>query len=225
MHREPSACRAGTAPDCASCPPSAARPNHSPGSCPAEYSCDTRNRKRAARRWRAILFVVVQGVSWWRIIPQSFEETPGLESKDLRKAGLKVTGPRLKILEILEGSATRHMSAEGSYKRLIESNEDIGLATVYRVLTQFQAAGLVSRHHFEDGMAVFELNQGTHHDHIVCLDCGRVEEFVDESIEERQEAIARRLGYELRDHAMTLYGHCQKPGCPSFQGSKPGKAS
>ena len=140
-----------------------------------------------------------------------------MESKDLRKAGLKVTGPRLKILEILEGSPTRHMSAEGIYKRLIESNEDIGLATVYRVLTQFQAAGLVSRHHFEDGMAVFELNQGTHHDHIVCLDCGRVEEFIDESIEERQEEIAKRLGYELRDHAMTLYGHCRKPGCPSAQ--------
>ena len=104
-----------------------------------------------------------------------------MESKDLRKAGLKVTGPRLKILEILEGSPTRHMSAEGIYKRLIESNEDIGLATVYRVLTQFQAAGLVSRHHFEDGMAVFELNQGTHHDHIVCLDCGRVEEFMDDA--------------------------------------------
>jgi Fur family transcriptional regulator, ferric uptake regulator len=149
-----------------------------------------------------------------------------LESKDLRKAGLKVTGPRLKILEILEGSPTRHMSAEGIYKRLIESNEDIGLATVYRVLTQFQAAGLVARHHFEDGMAVFELNQGTHHDHIVCLDCGRVEEFVDESIEERQEAIAQRLGYELRDHAMTLYGHCHKPGCPSYKGDqKPGRHS
>ena len=140
-----------------------------------------------------------------------------MESKDLRKAGLKVTGPRLKILEILESSQTRHMSAEGIYKRLIEGNEDIGLATVYRVLTQFQAAGLVSRHHFEDGMAVFELNQGTHHDHIVCLDCGRVEEFIDESIEERQETIAARLGYELVDHAMTLYGHCLKPGCPSVK--------
>jgi Fur family ferric uptake transcriptional regulator len=93
------------------------------------------------------------------------------------------------------------------------------------VLTQFQAAGLVSRHHFEDGMAVFELNQGTHHDHIVCLDCGRVEEFVDESIEERQEAIATRLGYELRDHAMTLYGHCRKPGCPSSKGAKQAKHS
>jgi Fur family ferric uptake transcriptional regulator len=153
----------------------------------------------------------------------SFSGDSGLESKDLRKAGLKVTGPRLKILEILEGSPTRHMSAEGIYKRLIESNEDIGLATVYRVLTQFQAAGLVSRHHFEDGMAVFELNQGTHHDHIVCLDCGRVEEFMDDEIEERQKAIAERLGYELRDHAMTLYGHCHKPGCPSYKGPQKGQ--
>ncbi len=145
-----------------------------------------------------------------------------MESKDLRKAGLKVTAPRLKILEILEGSPTRHMSAEGIYKRLIESNEDIGLATVYRVLTQFQAAGLVSRHHFEDGMAVFELNQGTHHDHIVCVECGKVEEFIDASIEERQMSIAERLGYELVDHSMTLYGRCNKPGCPS---RKAGKAS
>ena len=138
-----------------------------------------------------------------------------MEGKDLRKAGLKVTLPRLKILEILESSTTRHLSAEDIYRTLLDGNEDIGLATVYRVLTQFEAAGLVTRHHFENGMAVFELNQGTHHDHIVCLDCGRVEEFIDESIEERQEEIARRLGYELRDHAMTLYGHCRKPGCPS----------
>ena len=102
-----------------------------------------------------------------------------MEGKDLRKAGLKVTLPRLKILEILESSATRHLSAEDIYRSLLDGNEDIGLATVYRVLTQFEAAGLVSRHHFEDGMAVFELNQGSHHDHIVCLDCGRVEEFMD----------------------------------------------
>ena len=134
--------------------------------------------------------------------------------------------PRLKILELLENSARRHLSAEDIYRELLDSNEDIGLATVYRVLTQFQAAGLVSRHHFEDGMAVFELNQGTHHDHIVCLDCGRVEEFIDESIEERQEEIATRLGYELVDHAMTLYGHCLKPGCPSVKrAQKPHKSS
>jgi Fur family transcriptional regulator, ferric uptake regulator len=136
-----------------------------------------------------------------------------LEGKDLRKAGLKVTLPRLKILEILEGSTTRHLSAEDIYRTLLESNEDIGLATVYRVLTQFEAAGLVTRHHFEDGMAVFELNQGTHHDHIVCLDCGRVEEFMDSSIEERQTAVAQKLGFAIRDHSLILYGHCKRPHC------------
>jgi len=137
-----------------------------------------------------------------------------VEGKDLRKAGLKVTLPRLKILEILESSATRHLSAEDIYRSLIDSNEDIGLATVYRVLTQFEAAGLVSRHHFEDGMAVFELNQGTHHDHIVCLECGRVEEFVDAGIEERQDAVAQRLGFEVRDHSLILYGKCKRAACP-----------
>jgi len=137
-----------------------------------------------------------------------------LEGKDLRKAGLKVTLPRLKILEILESSATRHLSAEDIYRTLLDSNEDIGLATVYRVLTQFEAAGLVSRHHFEDGMAVFELNQGTHHDHIVCLECGRVEEFMDAGIEERQDSVAQRLGYEIRDHSLILYGNCKRNPCP-----------
>ena len=110
-----------------------------------------------------------------------------MEGKDLRKAGLKVTLPRLKILEILEHSPTRHMSAEEIYKKLLDSSEDIGLATVYRVLTQFEGAGLVTRHHFEDGMAVFEINHGTHHDHIVCMDCGLVEEFVDPEIESTPE--------------------------------------
>ena len=136
-----------------------------------------------------------------------------IEGKDLRKAGLKVTLPRLKILEILEHSSTRHLSAEDIYRTLLDSHEDIGLATVYRVLTQFEAAGLVSRHHFEDGMAVFELNQGTHHDHIVCLDCGRVEEFVDSGIEDRQTAVARRLGFDIRDHSLILYGHCERQNC------------
>lgn len=137
-----------------------------------------------------------------------------MEGKDLRKAGLKVTLPRLKILEILEGSAARHLSAEDIYRTLLDSHEDIGLATVYRVLTQFEAAGLVTRHHFENGMAVFELNQGLHHDHIVCLDCGRVEEFVDAGIEERQTAVADRLGFKIRDHALILYGNCSRPNCP-----------
>jgi Fur family ferric uptake transcriptional regulator len=138
-----------------------------------------------------------------------------LEGKDLRKAGLKVTLPRLKILEILESGSTRHVSAEDIYKTLLESNQDIGLATVYRVLTQFEAAGLVTRHHFEDGMAVFELNHGTHHDHIVCTDCGRVEEFLDGGIEERQTAVARRLGFDIRDHSLILYGTCRRPNCPN----------
>ena len=138
-----------------------------------------------------------------------------MEGKDLRKAGLKVTLPRLKILEILEGGATRHLSAEDIYRTLLESNEDIGLATVYRVLTQFEAAGLVTRHHFENGMAVFELNQGTHHDHIVCLDCGRVEEFVDAQIESRQNEIAQRLGYRIAEHSLVLYGRCQRHDCPA----------
>jgi len=138
-----------------------------------------------------------------------------MEGKDLRKAGLKVTMPRLKILEILERSGTRHMSAEEIYKRLLEASQDIGLATVYRVLTQFETAGLVTRHHFEDGMAVFELNQGDHHDHIVCMDCGRVEEFSDPDIERRQEAIAKKLGFEIQEHSLVLYGRCRRPDCPS----------
>ncbi|MFT3905263.1 MAG: ferric iron uptake transcriptional regulator [Steroidobacteraceae bacterium] len=138
-----------------------------------------------------------------------------MEGKDLRKAGLKVTLPRLKILEILEHSQNRHLSAEEIYKRLLESSEDIGLATVYRVLTQFEGAGLVSRHHFEDGMAVFELNQGAHHDHIVCVDCGRVEEFMDSEIEARQDAIAERAGFQIREHSLVLYGHCIRENCPS----------
>src|SRR6202012_4850093 len=116
------------------------------------------------------------------------------ESHDLRNAGLKVRLPRLKILDILSDPEERDMSAQNIYKKLLVSNEDIGLATVYRVLTQFEAAGLVTRHHFEGGMAVFEMNQGAHHDHIVCLDCGRVEEFMDSGIEERQTAVAQRLG-------------------------------
>jgi Fur family ferric uptake transcriptional regulator len=138
-----------------------------------------------------------------------------LEGKDLRNAGLKVTLPRLKILEILEGEGARHKSAEDIYRALLNSNEDIGLATVYRVLTQFEAAGLVTRHHFENGMAVFELNSGGHHDHIVCLDCGKVEEFMDSGIEERQKVIASQCGFEIQDHSLILYGRCRKPDCPS----------
>lgn len=133
-----------------------------------------------------------------------------MESSDLRKAGLKVTLPRMKILDILEGSDARHHSAEDVYKILLETGEDIGLATVYRVLTQFESAGLVTRHHFEGGHSVFELNQGDHHDHILCVKCGQVDEFVDEIIEQHQKDIAARLGYELTDHCLYMYGVCPK---------------
>jgi Fur family ferric uptake transcriptional regulator len=132
-----------------------------------------------------------------------------LESQDLRNAGLKVTLPRVKILEILEKQTSeRHLSAEQVYKILLSEHEDIGLATVYRVLTQFEAAGLVARHHFEGGNSVFELDHGTHHDHIVCMKCGKVDEFTDEMIEARQKEIAQRLGFELTDHSLYLYGYC-----------------
>ena len=133
-----------------------------------------------------------------------------MESSDLRKAGLKVTLPRMKILDILEGSGARHLSAEDVYKVLLDLGEDIGLTTVYRVLTQFEAAGLVKRHHFEGGHSVFELNQGDHHDHILCVKCGRVDEFVDEIIEQHQKDIATRLGYELTDHCLYMYGICSQ---------------
>lgn len=137
-----------------------------------------------------------------------------MERSDLRRAGLKVTVPRMRILDILASSSVRHLSAEDIYRKLLEQHDDIGLATVYRVLTQFESAGLVSRQHFEDGMAVFELNHGEHHDHIVCLDCGRVEEFMEASIEDRQRAVAERLGFELKDHSLTMYGQCIRKDCP-----------
>jgi len=132
-----------------------------------------------------------------------------LEKQDLRDAGLKVTLPRVKILEILESQTDdRHLTAEQVYKILLSEDEEIGLATVYRVLTQFEAAGLVSRHHFEGGNSVFELNKGGHHDHILCVKCGKVDEFTDALIESRQKEIAAKLGYELTDHSLYLYGLC-----------------
>ena len=127
------------------------------------------------------------------------------EAQDLKKAGLKATLPRLRILEILENSRLRHMSAEDVYKALIDSGEDVGMATVYRVLTQFEAAGLVIRHHFDSGHSVFELNRGVHHDHMVCLKTGRVIEFENEEIERLQKQIAEEHGYELEDHSLVLY--------------------
>jgi len=131
-----------------------------------------------------------------------------MDQQELKKAGLKATLPRLRILDILENSAQRHMSAEDVYKALIDAGEEVGLATVYRVLTQFESAGLVRRHNFEGGHAVFELDEGEHHDHLLCVKCGRIEEFLDEIIEERQVKIAREAGFEMTDHAMYIYGIC-----------------
>ncbi|MDC9727878.1 MAG: ferric iron uptake transcriptional regulator [Methyloprofundus sp.] len=138
-----------------------------------------------------------------------------METQELRKAGLKVTLPRVKILEIMERETNnRHLSAEQVYKILLSEDEDIGLATIYRVLTQFEAAGLVTRHHFEGGNSVFELNKGKHHDHVVCVKCGKVDEFTDDVIEARQNSIAEQLGYELTDHSLYLYGLC--PDCKNL---------
>lgn len=127
------------------------------------------------------------------------------ENVELRKVGLKVTLPRVKIMQILEAAEPRHMSAEDVFKALMDAGEDVGLATVYRVLTQFEAAGLVMRHNFDGGHAVFELDDGEHHDHIVCVDSGEVFEFYDEEIEERQKQIVEEMGYELVDHNLVLY--------------------
>lgn len=131
-----------------------------------------------------------------------------MDQENLKKAGLKVTLPRRKILDILETAKDHHMSAEDIYSHLRESGEEIGLATVYRVLTQFEEAGLVVRHHFETGQSVFELDHGEHHDHLVCIKCGHVEEFCDHSIEARQEEIAKLAGYKMTDHALNIYGVC-----------------
>ena len=130
---------------------------------------------------------------------------------DLKRAGLKATLPRLRILEMLDGSPDRHVSAEDLYRALLAAGESIGLATVYRVLTQFEQAGLVIRHNFDSGSAVFELAAGEHHDHLVCVRCSRVTEFVDETIEQRQRTIATRSGFTMTDHSLIIYGVC--PDC------------
>jgi Fur family ferric uptake transcriptional regulator len=135
------------------------------------------------------------------------------QAPELRSTGLKATAPRLKILEIFQQGRHRHMSAEDVFRELLELKQDIGLATVYRVLTQFEQAGILKRSNFESGRALFELNQGEHHDHLVCLQCGRVEEFIDTDIEKRQMEIACARGFQLQDHALALYGHCTKPDC------------
>lgn len=134
--------------------------------------------------------------------------------EEIKSTGLKATGPRLKILEIFQKTRQRHLSAEDVFRVLMQQGSDIGLATVYRVLMQFEQAGLLSRSSFDNGKAVYELDQGEHHDHLVCLDCGRVEEFMDADIERRQHAVATERGFELADHALSLYAHCSKANCP-----------
>lgn len=139
-------------------------------------------------------------------------------SEDLKSSGLKATAPRLKILELFHktqlAGSNRHMTAEDVYRLLLAENMDVGLATVYRVLTQFEQAGLLQRHHFDSGKSIFELNEGSHHDHLVCLQCGRVEEFYDAQIEQRQRRVAHERGFAVNDHALYLYADCIKKACP-----------
>jgi Fur family transcriptional regulator, ferric uptake regulator len=137
---------------------------------------------------------------------------------ELKNTGLKATLPRLKILEIFQTGSQRHMTAEDVFRVLLQERTDIGLATVYRVLTQFEQAGILSRNHFESGKAIYELNEGQHHDHLVCLDCGKVEEFYDAEIEKRQNVVAKAKGFEIADHALSLYAHCTKDKCPHRTG-------
>ncbi|MBC7381075.1 MAG: ferric iron uptake transcriptional regulator [Burkholderiaceae bacterium] len=134
---------------------------------------------------------------------------------ELKSTGLKATLPRLKILEIFQKGAQRHMTAEDVFRVLLQDRSDIGLATVYRVLTQFEQANILIRSHFESGKSVYEINEGQHHDHLVCLDCGKVEEFYDAEIEKRQHAVAKAKGFVIADHALSLYANCTKDNCPT----------
>ena len=138
---------------------------------------------------------------------------PPSESDNLRTSGLKATLPRMRVLDVFKRSEVRHLSAEDVFRELVSEGADIGLATVYRVLMQFEQAGLLSRSHFDAGKSVFELRQSNHHDHLVCVRCGRVEEFHDPEIEQRQSAVAAAMGFKLKEHALTLYGLCSAPGC------------
>ncbi|MCB1894811.1 MAG: ferric iron uptake transcriptional regulator [Zoogloeaceae bacterium] len=138
-------------------------------------------------------------------------------SQNLKNIGLKATFPRLKILDLFQHTEQRHLTAEDVYRLLMQDGMDIGLATVYRVLTQFEQAGLLERHFFESGKAVFELNEGKHHDHLVCVQCGRVVEFYDAEIERRQQAVAAERGFAVKDHALYLYAECLKEDCPHRQ--------
>ena len=134
--------------------------------------------------------------------------------QELKSIGLKATVPRLKILEVFQKTESRHMTAEDVYRHLLAEDIDIGLATVYRVLTQFEQAGLLSRHFFESGKSIFELNEGGHHDHLVCLQCGRIEEFYDSEIEKRQKQVAKNRGFAISEHSLYIYADCLKEDCP-----------
>ena len=136
-----------------------------------------------------------------------------MSSRNLKKLGLKATLPRMRVLELLEASDQRHYSAEDVYKALLATDEDVGLATVYRVLTQFETAGIVTRHHFEGGLSVFELIGDKHHDHLLCVKCGKIFEFLDEQIEAQQHKIADKLGFDINDHCLYIYGMCRKQNC------------
>ena len=140
---------------------------------------------------------------------------------ELKSTGLKATLPRLKILEVFQRGTQRHMTAEDVFRVLLQERTDVGLATVYRVLTQFEQAGILSRSHFESGKAVYEINEGTHHDHLVCLDCGQVEEFYDAEIEDRQHSVATAKGFQIAEHALSLYAHCTKYPCPNRPAPQP----
>jgi len=142
-----------------------------------------------------------------------------MQTSDLRKAGLKATLPRLKILEVLQRNKQDHLSAEDVYRLLMDEDEDIGLATIYRVLSQFEDAGLVIRHHFEDGHALFELEQGPH-DHLICVKCGKIEEFFDNEMQQRQRDVAQKSGFDLSKHTLVLYGECQTANCENDNGKK-----
>jgi Fur family ferric uptake transcriptional regulator len=167
---------------------------------------DPENPARQPRYDAAILAVCLQGTP--------HPNADMTHADELKNSGLKATLPRIKVLEMFQKTSQRHMSAEDVYKMLLAEGSDVGLATVYRVLMQFEQAGILSRNHFEAGKAVFELNEGKHHDHLVCMDCGRVEEFFDAEIEKRQKAVAQSRGFELQDHSLALYAVCTKKNCP-----------
>src|SRR5690606_15495059 len=162
-------------------------------------------------RFQATAAAVYQHRPFWAVERGPVTMT---NAENLKTMGLKATLPRLKILELFERSEVRHLSAEDVYRLLLRDNLDIGLATVYRVLTQFEQAGLLQRHHFESGKAVFELNDNSHHDHLVCMQCGHVEEFYDAEIEKRQNRIAKERGFTIHEHSLYIYADCTKQPCP-----------